>query len=183
MSYCDVIISVGDTGYIANFRTEQISFIPSRLSSLETDDQFLRALDEIAAHDALAAVVPAGSESGGDIFVHRMFNYTTSEGHNADIRIEIIYNHSDTVTSEEDTQDEKTIKTVTTIHPFASLELFRCMLQTFTAEGDDLAEKGRYYTIALKAMGDHRGVTRGVPAEFDHDTDRISYRSYPRQHR
>jgi hypothetical protein len=108
-----------------------------------TDNQALHALNEIAAHDASAALVP---EKFSAQFAHQIRSYATSEPHNANIGIEIPVSRI---------IDDW-------FHAVATLRLFKCKLQSFTGAGDQTY-------IAFKVTGGDKLILGSGPGAGQND--------------
>jgi len=184
MVYYYVLIYVpNDTNtdyFVASFTTERVSFGLTTLKGQlpEADDQVLRSLNEIRAHDAFAALVPA---EFGAHFAHRILNYATSERHNANVGIAIrVYSEDKSVSYTVDFNNSAPLSEKTTLkhHAIATLKLFKCKFQTFTATDDET------YTLSFKVTAGDKLILGPEPgtqgdSEVSHERD-LSPHQYSR---
>jgi hypothetical protein len=183
MVYYYVLIYVpNDTNtnyFVAGFTTERVS---SALTTLKgpppgPDDQVLRSLNEIRAHDAFAAIVPAEFSPH---FAHQILNYATSERHNANIGIAIrVYSEDTSVSYNVNFDNPLPLSEKTTLkhHAIATLKLFKCKLQTFAAADRET------YTITFKVtagdkliLGPEPGTKGDVEVSYERDVNPRSRR-------
>ena len=150
MVYYHVLIYVpNDTNtnyFVDGFTTERVSFALTTLKGQlpAADDQVVRSLNEIRAHDAFAAIVPAEFSPH---FAHKLINYATSEPHHPNIGIAIrVYREDTSVSYNVDFNNPLPLSEKTTLkhHAIATLKLFKCKFQTLTATEDET------YTVSFK---------------------------------
>jgi len=175
MVYYYVLIYVpndANTDYfVAGFTTERVS---SGLTELKgplpgADDQVLRSLNEIRAHDAFAAIVP---EKFSPHFAHQILNYATSERHNANIGIAIrVYREDTSVSYNVDFDNPLPLSEKTTLkhHAIATLKLFKCKFQNFAAAA------GETYTVSFKVTAGDKlilGPETGTKGDWEVSSER-----------
>ena len=183
MVYYYVLIYVpNDTNtnyFVAGFTTERVSFALTTLKGQvpDSDDKVLRSLNEIRTHDAFAALVPSEFSAH---FAHQMLNYATSERHNSNIGIAIrVYSENTSVSYNVDFNNPVPLSEKTTLkhHAIATLKLFKCKFQTFTASDRET------YTISFKVtagdkliLGPEPGTKGDIEVSYQHDLNPRAYR-------
>jgi hypothetical protein len=175
MVYYYVLIYVpNDTNtnyFVAGFTMRRVS---SGLTALNgqlpgADDQVLRSLNEIRAHDLFAAIVPAEFSPQ---FAHQIVNYATSERHNANIGIAIrVYSEDTSASYNVDFDNPLPLSEKTTLkhHAIATLKLFKCKFQNFTAAADET------YTVSFKVTAGDKlilGPEPGSQGDWEVSTER-----------
>ncbi len=162
--------------FVTGFTTERVSFGLTTLKGQlpVADDQVLRSLNEIRAHDTFAAVVPDEFSSE---FAHKILNYATSEPHNSNIGIAIrVYSEETLESFEVDWDDVVSLIQKTTLkhHAIATLKLFKCKFQTLTATEDET------YTVSFNVTAGDKlilGAEPGTQGDFE-----VAARSLYRPH-
>jgi hypothetical protein len=156
--------------FVDGFTTDRVSFVPTGLKGEVpgTDDQVLHALNEIAAHDAFAALVPAEFSAN---FVHQILNYATSERHNANIGIAVRVYSEETLEAIEVDWDGPL--PITWIQK-TTLKLFKCKFQTLTSTENET------YTISFNVTAGDKLILGAAPGEGQNDFEIVSRQFYNR---
>lgn len=174
MVYYYVLIYVpndNNTNYfVAGFTTHRVSFGPTTLKGQlpAADDQVLQSLNQIRAHDTFAAIVP---EEFSPQFAHKIVNYANSERHNANIGIAIrVYSEDTSVSYNVDFDNPLPLSQKKTLkhHAIATLKLFKCKFQTFTATDDET------YTVSFKVTAGDKlilGPEPGTQGDWETATE------------
>jgi hypothetical protein len=157
--------------FVAGFTTERVSFGPTTLKGQlpAADDQVLQSLNEIRAHDTFAAIVP---EEFSPEFAHKIVNYATSAQHNPNIGIAIrVYSEDTSVSYNVDFDNPLPLSQKTTLkhHAIATLKLFKCKFQAFTAATDD-----ETYTVSFSVTAGDKlilGPEPGTQGDWETATE------------